>query len=211
MATSDSKPKATRPYIVALTGGIASGKTTVANLFAELGVPVIDADQLARDVVAPGHPALARVVEAFGPEILDASGSYDRKRMRERVFADPTQRQVLESILHPAIRDEFARRSAAAVGPYQLHVIPLLVEGGRESTAERVLVVDCPEETQLARLQARDAASPEQARQILAAQASRAQRLAAADDVVVNDGRIAELTARVRELHEKYLGLAAKR
>jgi dephospho-CoA kinase len=205
MATSDS----TRPYIVALTGGIASGKSTVANLFAELGVPVIDADQLARDVVEPGHPALARVVAAFGPEILDAKGSYDRKRMRELVFADPAKRKLLESILHPAIRDEFARRSAAAVGPYQIHMIPLLVEGGRQSTADRVLVVDCPEDVQLARLEARDGSSPEQARQILAAQASRAQRLAVADDVVVNDGRIAELTARVRELNAKYLELAA--
>jgi dephospho-CoA kinase len=198
------------PYIVALTGGIASGKTTVANLFADLGVPVIDADVLARDVVAPGHPALGRVIEAFGPGILDASGSYDRKRMRDRVFANPKERHKLESILHPAIRDEFSSRSAAAGGPYQIHVIPLLVEGGRKSAADRVLVVDCPEDVQLARLQARDASSPEQARQILAAQASRTQRLEIADDVVVNDGRIAELTARVRELHEKYLGLATR-
>ena len=127
---------------IALTGGIASGKTAVADLFAQLGIPVIDTDQIARDVVEPGQPALAQIAQSFGAEVLDASGRLDRARMRERVFSDPAQRKLLESILHPAIREELARRSQAARGPYQIHVIPLLVESGQRGNYDRVLVVD---------------------------------------------------------------------
>jgi dephospho-CoA kinase len=196
------------PFLIALTGGIASGKTAAANFFAQLGVPVLDTDQIARDVVEPGAPALAQIVAEFGPEVLDASGRLDRARMRERVFRNPAERKRLEAITHPAIREALARRSREAGGKYQIHVIPLLVEGGRANAYDRVLVVDCPEEDQLRRLMARDRADKEQARRILAAQATREQRLAAADDVILNTGTLAELQEQVRALHEKYARLA---
>ena len=198
----------TKPFIVGLTGGIASGKSAVAREFESLGISVIDTDQLARDVVEPGTPALRELVAAFGPEILTADGHLDRRRMRDRVFADPSQRRILESITHPAIRNELARRAAAARGPYQIHVVPLLVEGGRNSAFSRVLVVDCPEETQIKRLMARDHSTEAQGRQILAAQASRSDRLSAADDVIENTGDLSELREKVRTLHQKYLELA---
>jgi dephospho-CoA kinase len=196
------------PLLIALTGGIASGKTAVAELFAKLGVPVLDTDQIARDVVAPGMPALAQLVTEFGPEILDAHGRLDRARMRERVFGDPAQRRKLEAITHPAIREELARRSAAAGGDYQIHVIPLLVETGRAAAYDRVLVVDCPEAAQLARLMARDGASRPQAEEILGAQASREERLNAADDVIENTGTLADLARFVELLHRNYTLLA---
>jgi dephospho-CoA kinase len=198
------------PLLIALTGGIASGKTAVAELFAKLGVPVLDTDQIARDVVAPGMPALARLVTEFGREILDAHGGLDRARMRERVFADPAQRRKLEAITHPAIREELARRAAAAGGDYQIHVIPLLVETGRPELYDRVLVVDCPQEAQLARLMARDGTSREQAEEILAAQASREQRLDAAHDVIENTGTLADLERFVQTLHRNYALLARR-
>jgi dephospho-CoA kinase len=198
------------PLLIALTGGIASGKTAVADLFAKLGVPVLDTDQIARDVVAPGMPALARLVAEFGAEILDAHGSLDRARMRERVFNDPAQRRRLEAITHPAIREELARRAAAAGGDYQIHVIPLLVETGRAEVYDRVLVVDCPQEAQLARLMARDGTSREQAEEILAAQASREERLNAAHDVIENTGTLADLEHFVQTLHSNYALLARR-
>ena len=194
----------TRPLLIALTGGIASGKSAVARLFENLGVPVLDTDQIARDVVEPGMPAFAQIVEAFGRDVIDATGRLDRRRLRDKVFADPAQRQLLESITHPAIRAELARRSEAAGGPYQIHVIPLLVEGGRSDAYDRVLVVDCPEEQQIERLTAHDNTTVEQARQILAAQASREQRLEAADDVIVNTGTLADLEQFVLTLHRNY-------
>lgn len=194
----------TRPLLIALTGGIASGKSAVARLFENLGVPVLDTDQIARDVVEPGMPAFAQILEAFGRDVIDATGRLDRRRLRDKVFADPAQRQLLESITHPAIRAELARRSEAAGGPYQIHVIPLLVEGGRSDAYDRVLVVDCPEEQQIERLTARDNTTVEQARQILAAQASREQRLEAADDVIVNTGTLADLEQFVLTLHRNY-------
>ena len=197
-----------RPFKVALTGGIASGKTAVANEFESLGAVVIDTDQIARDIVEPGSPALEKIVATFGPDVLDAGGRMDRKRMRDRVFANPAERQQLAAITHPAIRDELARRAAQLGGLYQIHVIPLLVEGGRGDAYDRVLVVDCPVELQLARLVRRDGNSEAQARQILAAQATRAQRLAAADDVLENTGTLNELRDEVRKLHTKYIALA---
>ena len=193
---------------IALTGGIASGKTAVADLFAQLGIPVIDTDQIARDVVEPGQPALAQIAQSFGAEVLDASGRLDRARMRERVFSDPAQRKLLESILHPAIREELARRSQAARGPYQIHVIPLLVESGQRGNYDRVLVVDCPEEEQIRRLTLRDGSTLEQARNILSAQVSREQRLSVADDVIVNTGSVEDLTGFVDTLHRNYALLA---
>jgi dephospho-CoA kinase len=192
------------PLLIALTGGIASGKSTIADLFANLGVPVLDTDQIARDVVEPGSPTLQQLVSEFGSDILDSQGRLDRARMRERVFGDHSQRQRLEAITHPAIRAELARRSAAAGGDYQVHVIPLLVEAGRAEAYDRVLVVDSSEEEQIRRLTHRDRASPEQARRMLAAQATREQRLAVADDVIVNMGTPEDLPGFVHTLHRNY-------
>jgi dephospho-CoA kinase len=199
------------PFLVALTGGIASGKTTVANLFAELGVPLIDTDLIARQVVEPGQPALAAVVAAFGPDILDAEGRLDRRRMRERIFTDPTAKQRLESILHPAIRAEMERQSREAGGPYQVLVIPLLTEGRRRDHVDRMLLVDVPEELQIRRLMMRDGVTHEQAGAALNAQATRAERLAMADDVVRNTGRVDDLRDEVTKLHARYLALAEAR
>jgi len=201
------------PLLIALTGGIASGKTAVAELFAKLGVPELDTDQIAREVVAPGMPALRQLVAEFGPEILDAHGGLDRARMRERVFADPAQRRKLEAITHPAIREELARRAAAAAAgnDYQIHVIPLLVETGRAEVYDRVLVVDCPEDAQIERLVTRDGTSRAQAEEILRAQASRAERLDAAHDVIENTGTLEDLERFVDTLHRNYALLAQKR
>jgi dephospho-CoA kinase len=195
-------------FRVGLTGGIASGKTTVANLFALRGVPVIDTDVIARQVVEPGQPALAAVVDAFGPGVLGDDGRLDRSRMRERIFGDAAARRRLEAILHPAIRAEMERQSRAAGGPYQVLVIPLLVEGGRRDHIDRVLVVDVAESTQIERLVRRDGVAREQAEAALRAQASRDARLAFADDVIENSADAGSLEARVDELHTGYLRLA---
>jgi len=204
------EPAGRRAFTVGLTGGIASGKSLVANLFAEHGAVVIDTDQIARDVVQPGRPALAQIVTAFGAEVLDWDGGLDRRRMRQTVFADPNRRLQLEAILHPAVRAELACRAAAADGPYQIHVIPLLVESGRREGLDRVLVVDCAPDQQLARLLSRDAETVAQAEAIIAAQADRESRLKAADDVIRNDGKPAELARQVDELHRLYLSLASR-
>jgi dephospho-CoA kinase len=202
-----------RPFRIALTGGIASGKSTVANLFAARGAVLIDTDVIAREVVEPGQPALQAVVEAFGPEVLASDGRLDRRRLRETIFADPAARRRLESILHPAIRAEMERQSRAAAmarpDAYQLLVIPLLAEGGRWDHVDRVLVVDAPEALQVERLVARDVVTEEQARASLRAQAPREARLAIADDVIRNTGRLDELEAQVAALHARYLALAA--
>ena len=200
-----------RTMRVAITGGIASGKTTVADLFARRGVPVIDTDLIARQVVEPGQPALAQVVSAFGPDILDTEGRLDRRRMRERIFADGNAKRQLESILHPAIRAEMERQSQVAGGPYQVLVIPLLAEGGHRDHLDRVLLVDVSEELQIERVMLRDGVTREQAQASLSAQATRAQRLAMADDIVRNTGRLEELEVRVAELHEKYVRMAGEK
>lgn len=194
---------------IALTGGIASGKSRVADLFSALGVPVIDTDLIARQVVEPGQPALADVVETFGPGVLGADGRLDRRKLRELIFSDTTARQRLEAILHPAIRAEMERQSSAAGGPYQMLVIPLLTEGGRRDHVDRVLVVDVPESLQVERLMNRDTVTKEQAMASLAAQATRSARLAIADDVISNSGSAEELRGKVAALHEQYLHLAA--
>jgi dephospho-CoA kinase len=194
---------------VGLTGGIASGKSTVARLFAALGVPVIDTDAIARDVVAPGSPALARIVAAFGPQFLAPDGTLDRRRLRAHVFADEAARRRLEEILHPEIRAATRAASQSASGPYQIIVVPLLVESGFDREVDRVLVVDCESDTQRRRLIERDGEDPAQVERMLAAQADRAARLARADDVITNDGSREELREAVETLHRRYLQLAA--
>jgi len=195
---------------IGLTGGIASGKSTVAGLFAALEVPVIDTDQIAREVVEPGQPPLEKLVERFGAGILTPDGHLDRPKLREIVFTDPKARADLEALTHPAIGSAVQARAAAAGGPYQIVVIPLLVEKGYQKQLDRVLVVDCPEALQLQRLQARDGTSPAQARAILEAQASRAARLKAADDMIRNESDVAALRQQVQALHRRYLQLAQK-
>jgi dephospho-CoA kinase len=194
---------------VGLTGGIASGKSTVATLFAERGATVLDTDRISREVVAAGMPALGALVSALGGGILASDGSLDRAALRRRIFSDEAARLKVESILHPEIMAELDRRSKRAPGPYQLFVIPLLVERGYERAVDRVLVVDCEEETQIARLVARDGETRENALAMLATQASREQRLAAADDVIENDGGRKALAGQVAALDRKYRELAA--
>jgi dephospho-CoA kinase len=191
--------------IVGLTGGIASGKTTVADLFAARGVPLVDADVSAREVVAPGSAGLAEVVAAFGPEILTPAGELDRRALRERVFAAPAERQRLEAILHPLIGRHLHQGLQAATGPYVLLVAPLLLEGTLKKTVHRVLVVDVPEETQIQRVMARDGSGRAEAEAILAAQMPRPERLAQADDVIVNNDGLDALERQVEQLHRKYL------
>src|SRR6202011_174832 len=193
---------------IGLTGGIASGKSTVAQRFVELGVPVIDADEAARAVVLPGQPGLARVIEKFGVGVLAADGHLDRRALRNQVFSDPALRKELEAILHPLIQAEMERSATAAAGPYLVISIPLLVEGSGRNRVDRILVVDADESVQLQRVMTRDSSTFEQARAILAAQASRADRLRAANDVLVNSGTVSELQQAVDRLHERYLRLA---
>jgi dephospho-CoA kinase len=192
---------------IGLTGGIASGKSTVAQRFTDLGIPVIDADVAARAVVEPGSVGLAQVVERFGSGILDANGALDRRALRDLIFNDSSARRDLEAILHPLIRAAMERSAEAAAGPYIVMAIPLLIEGGVDDRVDRVLVVDVDEPVQLQRLMSRDGSSLEQARAILASQASRSARLAAADDVLLNSGTVTEVRQAVDRLHEKYLRL----
>jgi dephospho-CoA kinase len=199
------------PLRIGLTGGIASGKSLVADMFAAKGVPVIDTDIIARDVVRPGEPALQEIEQQFGADILDPDGRLDRRRLRDLVFADDGKRRALEAILHPRIRSEAVRQSAAAGGDYQIIVVPLLVESPMRHFMDRTLVVDCSEQTQLERLLERDTETEEQARRILAAQASRKARLSIADDVLDNDGTKKEAAAQVERLHHRYLELAKKK
>jgi dephospho-CoA kinase len=196
-----------RPYRVALTGGIGSGKSMVARLFADLGAEVVDTDVIARRLTAPGGLAMAEVGAEFGPDCLAADGSLDRARMRARVFADPGARRRLEAILHPLIRVQVEAALAASAAPYVLVVVPLLFEtGAYDGLIDRVLVVDCAPGQQVERVMRRDGVSAGQAQAILAAQASRERRLAGADDVLDNGGDPAALADHVRRLHQAYLG-----
>ena len=195
-------------FIVGLTGGIASGKSTVAERFARHGVPVIDADALARQVVEPGQPALERLIETFGADILDSNGRLDRERLRQRVFTDPDQRRALDRIMHPAIGLAMQQALRAAEGPYVILMVPLLGETGQHRMVNRVLVVDVPEAVQIERLMARDGSDADQAAAILAAQASRAERLAAAHDIVNNAGLPEALDAAIDRLHAAYSAMA---
>lgn len=199
------------PPRIGLTGGIASGKTTVADLFAAKGIPVIDTDAIARDVVQPGQPALDAIVRLFGRDLVDEKGQLRRRLLRERVFADDRMRKALEAELHPRIRDEAVARTRVAGGPYQIIVVPLLAESPMQAMMDRILVVDCSEEVQLKRLLDRDAENEHQARRMIAAQASRQERLAIADDVIDNNGTLDATARQVDELHRSYLRLAASR
>ncbi len=195
--------------VIGLTGGIAAGKSTATAFFQDRGVPVIDADEVARDVVAAATPGLAAVVAAFGPQILQADGTLDRRRLREVVFADPAQRHRLEAILHPLINSRIRDRLQQVTGPYCILAVPLLIESANlRALVSRVLVIDVPEDVQLARLMQRDRMSAEQCRAMLAAQASRAQRLEGADDVVDNATDITALTRQLESVHARYLELA---
>ncbi|WP_421192815.1 dephospho-CoA kinase [Aeromonas jandaei] len=198
-------------YVVAITGGIGSGKTTIANQFAELGIDVVDADVIAREVVEPDTPALAAIADHFGPDVITPDGQLDRRSLRERVFSDPSAKTWLNALLHPLIRSEMQRQCAAARSPYCLLVVPLLVENKLTGLANRVLVVDVDEATQIERTCRRDGVTPEQAKAIIAAQASRSERLAAADDVIENsNGSEMAIKARILTLHETYLAFASQ-
>lgn len=199
-----------RAYVVGVTGGIGSGKSTVCRVFTDRhGIVVIDADQVAREVVEPGTPALAAIVAAFGAEVVGTDGRLDRARLRGIVFADPARRAELEAITHPAIRAGMRAHVEAVTGAYCMLGIPLLAEGGRNDLIDRVLVVDCPEALQIERVRARDHLTEAEVAAIMRTQASREARLRIADDVVVNDGDTASLAGRVDELHKMYLQLAA--
>jgi dephospho-CoA kinase len=203
-----------RPHalVIALTGGIAAGKTAVARRFEGLGIAVHDADVAAREVIEPDTTGLAAVVDAFGVSVLNEGGRLDRPAMRQRVFADPSTRKVLEAIIHPRVRQWLRERALAECGPYCLLAIPLLAENiAHYRWVDRVLVVDVPESVQITRLIARDGIDETLARRMLAQQASRAERLALADDVIENSGDESALDRAVAELHQRYLVLAGTR
>ncbi len=198
-------------FVVGLTGGIGSGKSRVAELFVERGAALVDTDAIAHELTGPGGAAMAALQAEFGAQIVDARGGLDRAAMRQLAFAEPQRRQRLEAILHPLIRQLAGERCQAATAPYVILAVPLLVESGSyRQRCNRILVVDCPETLQIARVMARNGLGEQEVRSIMAAQASREQRLAAADDVIVNDADLATLALRVDALHGKYLRLLAE-
>jgi dephospho-CoA kinase len=198
-------------FVVGLTGGIASGKSTIADCFADLGVAIIDTDVIAREIVSPGSAALEEIRVKFGDEVIGQDGSLDREVMRKIVFSDESERQRLEAILHPRIRDEAYQQATAADGPYVIIVGPLLYESPMKDAMDRILVVDCREETQLQRLMERDGETREQACRIMATQASREERLSIADDVILNDGDRSVSEQAAQRLHETYLVMAQRK
>ena len=197
-------------YTVALTGGIGSGKSTVANAFADLGIHITDADIIARQVVEPGKPALKSIADHFGPELIAADGTLERKMLRERIFAHPEEKAWLEALLHPLIQQETQRQFQQATSPYVLWMVPLLGENALYTKANRVLVVDVSPQTQLSRTMLRDDVTREHVEQILAAQATREARLAVADDVINNNGTPDSIMSDVARLHALYLQLASQ-
>ncbi|SPZ45573.1 Dephospho-CoA kinase [Plesiomonas shigelloides] len=196
-------------YVVAITGGIGSGKSTVANLFTPYGIEQVDADVIARHVVEPGTPALAAIRAHFGTDVLQSDGALDRAALRARIFSEPEEKQWLNALLHPLIGQAMRQALAAARSEYVLWVVPLLVENHLYTEADRVLVVDVSPQTQIQRTHHRDQVPIAQVEQILRAQATREQRLAVADDVINNDGDPSQLSAQVARLHQHYLQLAA--
>lgn len=199
-------------FVVGLTGGVGSGKSTVADLFVEQGVALVDTDMIAHQLTAAGGAAMPALIEEFGAQVVTAAGALDRPVMRQLAFADASVRQRLEAILHPMIRQAADRQCLAAVTPYVLLAVPLLVESASyRQRCDRVLVVDCPESLQINRVMARSGLSAAEVGRILGAQASRAQRLAIADDVIINAGGRGILPPRVYELHQAYLALAREK
>ena len=196
-----------QPWILGLTGGIGSGKSAAAAHFIQLGIDLVNADQAARWVVEPGRPALTQIAEHFGADILQADGSLDRAALRARIFQDAEQRRWLERLLHPLIRQEIIEVLARATSPYAILESPLLIESGQSQLCQRVLVIDVPEAVQISRTVSRDGNDEAQVRAIMAAQASREERLAKADDVIVNDRDLAWLQQEVERLHRFYLTL----
>ena len=198
-----------RPYTIALTGGIGSGKSSIARQFAAFGVNIIDADLIAREVVEPGTSALQAIAARYGAAILTEQGSLDRARLRDIIFQTPEEKNWLNALLHPLINARTQQLIAEASSPYVLWVVPLLVENQLQHQADRVLVIDVDEATQIARTRQRDQISLAQAQRILAAQATRQQRLACADDIIDNSGEPEDALPQVAELHQRYLRLAA--
>lgn len=197
------------PFVIGLTGGIGSGKTTVANLFASMGAGLVDTDEIAHRLTQPGEPAIAAIGRAFGPEYIATDGSLDRIRMRNLVFANASARRDLETILHPLIRKESARQIAESTTVYVMVVVPLLIESGAyRDIMTRVLVVDCEQETQIRRVMDRSALSRNEVLSIIASQATRQSRLAVADDVIHNDGDLDTLRTQATDLHRRYVDLA---
>ncbi len=196
--------------IIGLTGGIGSGKTTVCNCFSSLNAPVIDADVAAREIVQPGKPALTQITTLFGQEILATDGTLDRGKLRDQIFSDKSSRKKLEAILHPLIRQQMDKKLSTLNAPYAILAIPLLLEGKRRENLDRILVIDAAESQQIMRAAQRDHKNKSQIRAIIAAQCSRKDRLAAADDVIYNTGGLEQLSHQVAELHNFYLKLAAK-
>ena len=198
-------------FVVGLTGGIGSGKSAAADEFAALGASVVDTDVIAHELTEKGGAAMTAIEKLFGPDAVSADGSMDRRKVRERVFADPAAKRRLEALLHPMIREESARRIVAATGPYVVHVVPLLIESpDYRRRVDRVLVVDCPEHTQIARVRARSGLSESEVRAIMRTQVTRAERVAAADDVIDNGGSRESLRKQVAALHQKYLQFAGQ-
>lgn len=197
-----------KTLVIGLTGGIGSGKSTVAGEFTRLGVPVIDTDRLARDLVEPGQPALQEIIAQFGPAALQADGTLDRAWLRTRVFSDASDKRALESILHPRIRQCVRDWLATVTSSYCIVVIPLLLESGQNDLVDRILVVDAPEKEQLKRVAARDGLSHNVVAGIMAAQTDRSTRLSAADDIIVNDGDIDALIEKTRILHKHFMDIA---
>lgn len=199
-------------YVVGLTGGIGSGKSTVADRFVAQGAALVDTDAIAHELTAPGGAAMPALLAAFGPDVATPAGALDRAAMRARVFADACARQRLEGILHPLIRSLAAERCAAARAPYVVLAVPLLVEAGNyRERCDRIAVVDCAEEVQIERVMARSGLAADEVRRIMATQSTRAARLAVADDIIVNDGDLAGLYAVIDTLHDKYLLLSAEK
>ena len=198
-------------FSVGLTGGIGCGKSTVADLFAARGASIVDTDQIAHALTAPGGAAMPALVAEFGPDYATPEGALDRAKMRALVFADPGARARLEAILHPRIREATAAAALLATGSYVIFVVPLLIESGNwRERVTRILAIDCAETTQVARVMARNGLEESQVRAIMAAQVTREQRLAAADDVILNDAGVADLLPQVERLHAEYLAEAAR-
>lgn len=198
-------------YVVGLTGGIGSGKTTVANIFHELGVQSVDADLVAREVVMPGEPALDAIVQHFGQAILHPDGQLDRAALRARIFANEAEKQWLNQLLHPQIRQRLLQQLQSCTTSYALLIAPLLLENKLQIYTDRVLVVDIPEELQLSRTVQRDQVTPEQVRNILSSQLARAERLALADDILLNTIPVSELKPQIQQLHLSYQQFAKEK